>query len=272
MTAVQTHVSPTNATSPCVIEGRSRFQRKVQTATDCKRVLKPGSYTRKLGHRFNKGPWVGAFIYSLALEERVTCPDNCTFKTQGGCYADGMWNVDRWRVTTSLFTQLDIELRRLLLIHDLIAIRLHEVGDFPDLAYCRWWADALVGYPRMCIWGYTAHHIASEIGQFLDMLNCALPERVLIRFSGGSGNLTTAVIADATARGLQADGGIVCPAQTEMHVCCAKCGLCMSRDVARITFIDHYQRGYAPSQARRKAGMKAVSGSNARSGSVSLGQ
>ena len=53
------------------------YKKGIKRPMDAKNILKPGGNNKKLGRKVLKGKWKGAYIYSLTLTERATCPTSC---------------------------------------------------------------------------------------------------------------------------------------------------------------------------------------------------
>lgn len=64
---------------PAAVEGRTRYPPTVVHIEDAQtsRPLISGHNNPKLGRLVKMGPWKGARIYHLSLEERATCPRTC---------------------------------------------------------------------------------------------------------------------------------------------------------------------------------------------------
>ena len=104
------------------------------------------------------------------------------------------------------------------------AIRLHVLGDFQSLPYVAFWANALKTYPKLRVFGFTAHKPQTKIGQAIQKLNLAYPDRFYIRFSRSQESVTDGIsyAAEESFDGPAFD----CPEQTGKVKSCADCGLC----------------------------------------------
>lgn len=188
-------------------------------------VLKSGEHSRKIGGRVTKGPWRGMPIYTLTLEERRTCPRDCSHWLT--CYGNKMNWSERIAEGPALERQLALELAELSRRHSGgFVVRLHVLGDFYSERYVAFWARALDRHPELHCFGYTARDPVSDpIGVQLDTLSRRRWDRFAIRFSNRW-------LADRSAVTLWRPGrvppqqGTICPAQTGQTECCGTCGLC----------------------------------------------
>jgi hypothetical protein len=80
-------------THPARVHGRSVFASKIREPR--RKILAPGAWSPKLGGRVTKGPLAGAYIRSLTLEERATCPRSC--ENWARCYGNNMHLAVRYR-------------------------------------------------------------------------------------------------------------------------------------------------------------------------------
>ena len=116
-------------------------------------------------------------------------------------------------------------------------VRLHLLGDFYSPAYVLRWAEWLAKFPRLFVYGYTAHEPDSTIGKIVGLLNARMPGRWVVRFSNHGverlGAITVKDAAEAKER-----GAIACPAQTGATECCGTCALCWQTD-RNIAFLQH---------------------------------
>lgn len=191
--------------------------------------LKSGHNSWKIGKRIVKGKWAGMPIYYLSLEERATCPTTCSHWRD--CYGNKMHRVKRYQDGQPLRKALARQLLDLQITYpDGFVVRLHNLGDFYSREYALWWIELWSHYPAMRIFGYTAHHVESNIGDLLWGMADANWDRFAMRFSSGA----------PLVRGAGSDPsqGIVCPAQTGRTACCATCGLCWQTQ-KNIVFLKH---------------------------------
>jgi hypothetical protein len=206
-------------------EGRTLFPGTVRFVEETTRLLKPGDYQRKLGRQVMKGPWKGYPIFSLTLEERKTCPSSCGHWLS--CYGNNMHRAQRIVHDADFEEVLWLELEALNKAHPLgFVVRLHILGDFYSVGYVKLWERALVQFPALNVFGYTARDPACKddgIGRELKRLSDQHWSRFALRFSGKDWGLQGAITVD---RGERVAGAITCPAQTGKTACCATCGLC----------------------------------------------
>lgn len=201
-----------------------------------------GRNVTKLGSKITKGWAKGKTMYYLALEERATCPRSCV--VWDSCYGNSLPFMKRNEWSGAVLQGL---IRRQL--NDIfkqhrrgrprdpagIMIRLHELGDFPTVDYVHWWGDILETYLRVSIFGYTAHHPGTPIGDAIALVRTQHPKRFAIRHSHYIGVPSTRVIEKPSEAW---PGEVVCPEQTGRVKDCARCGLCwMSKK--RIVFLAH---------------------------------
>lgn len=234
------------ADHPAVTEGRTLFPSRVFAAGDVPRLLVGGHNAAKIGAVIVKGPWAGLPVVTLTLEERATCPSSCTLWRE--CYGNAMPLARRVRVGSDFSVRLGAELRALAAAHPRgFALRLHVLGDVPDMDYLRHWVRWMAEIPQLHVWGYTAHRRSSPIGGIIAEANEFWPGRWVVRFSVPAGerpgqHQATTIWRQPEA-GVVAEG-IVCPAQTGGTQACATCGLCWAPAAAgkRIVFIGHGMR------------------------------
>lgn len=214
-------------------EGRTLFPKSRKGSDYTSKVLKP-STNIKLGKVMRK-IWPDAKILTLTLEERKTCPSDCAMWSK--CYGDNMPFAHRMSMEDS---ELRARIERELSEHKgIVAVRLHVLGDFYSSGYVVFWANMMMRFPNLRVWGYTAHQPSSDIGKTIRGCNIAFEGRFLVRFSNqpkpveGQGIYTCAVD--------DADGDyITCPEQLGKVEDCGKCGLCMNPKVKKgIKFLSH---------------------------------
>lgn len=210
---------------PAARAGHTIFPTRVAHDT---RPLKPGSYSRKLGAIVEKGAWRGMPIYTLALEERATCPRSCARWLD--CYGNHMQAAKR-QSTLGLIGVLASQLGDLSRDHPGgFVVRLHVLGDFYSVEYVEQWARWLRHFPALRVFGYTAWRPATPIGKRIGELRDAHWDRFAIRTSAGNEE-PRAIVVDAAE---QAGDAILCPVQTGKTASCGTCSLCWStrRDIA----------------------------------------
>ncbi len=214
-------------------EGRTLFPKSRKGSDYTSRVLKP-STNIKLGKVMRK-IWPDAKILTLTLEERKTCPSDCAMWTK--CYGDNMPFAHRMSMGDGeLRDRIEKELRE---HKGIVAVRLHVLGDFYSTGYVKFWADMMLRYPNLRVWGYTAHQPNSDIGRMIRDCNLAFTGRFLVRFSNQpkpieEEGVYTCAVDDAD------DDYITCPEQLGKVEDCGKCGLCMNPKVKKgIRFLRH---------------------------------
>lgn len=233
---------------PAMMENRTLFPSTVVETNEAfsDRLLVSGKNNRKLGERIEKGRFKGYALYGLTLEERATCPSDCSVR--GACYGNGMQMARRHRIDQDglFFTLLEDEVRMILVDEqDGLLVRLHVLGDFPSVEYVAAWADLLADHPKLACYGYTHRRTKSwggdEIGEAIQNLKDMYPDRFRIRWSGPTSRADGAVVIKTIPNRPRTEEGLVCPAQTDATACCATCGLCWEPSAKHdtIAFIKH---------------------------------
>lgn len=232
-------------------EGRTVFPDRVflPPGPQIESVLKDGCNNAKIGGDVLLGRLEGAYIATLTLQERATCPRAC--KLWAECYGNSMQHARRWAAGPELEASLRIEVAEACEANDLVLIRLHILGDFYSREYVMLWAKLLDTHPGLHVFGFTAHLEGTEIGDAIATLRAVYPDRFMIRHSGRTGrwgSATLAVRPDPDIDGgwpKTIGDGIVCPEQrdpyrhagaTGKH--CGNCAACWSTD-APILFVLH---------------------------------
>jgi hypothetical protein len=203
-------------------------------------VLKDGRNNSKIGGVVLKGRLRGAPIYTLTLEERATCPRSCAvWRT---CYGNGMQYAIRWQAGPELCASLAAEVAELCREHRQVLIRLHVLGDFPTVGYVHFWGVLLAAHPGLHVFGFTAWHQGTPIGDAVAALRRDEPGRFMIRHSGRDGPWGSFVVDFPLAESRIGEA-IVCPEQADAmngkpgrH--CGNCALCWHSDTA-IAFAGH---------------------------------
>jgi hypothetical protein len=220
---------------PALKERRTLFPTTVTASADSNRLLVSGANQRKLGDRVTKGTWRGMPIFALTLEERKTCPTSCF--NWSTCYGNGMQFSRRHKVDAGFWPKMHAELGQLQKEFPAgFVVRLHVLGDFPDVEYVRKWEAALDTYPALHIFGYTAWLPNTNIGFAIEAVAKVRWGRFAIRFSAAKSRAGGATTITRRARG-RIPEGIVCPAQTEENVCCGSCGLCWAETAKNETIV-----------------------------------
>lgn len=199
-------------------------------------IFKSGVNSRKIGSHVTKGAWKGMPIYTLTLEERATCPTYCEH------FQDCFGNKMHWSTRFAVNAEFKLEMTRQAIMlaqkHPAgFVVRLHVLGDFPNVPYVRTWAWLMAKHEACHVFGYTRWKKESPIGRALQTVADAFPDRWKIRWSERGGEMGTKTTKDITLKGNTPDG-IVCPAQTNQTSCCGTCALCWSTPKP-IVFIQH---------------------------------
>ena len=208
------------------------YRKGIKRPMDAKSVLKPGASNKKLGRKVLKGKWKGAYIYSLTLTERATCPTSCHHWED--CYGNNMPFAHRFEHGPLLQDKLTEEVRALCSKHDKVAIRLHVLGDFYSIDYVRFWDALMCVHPNLHVWGYTAR--TDSIGREVMALNLRYPNRWAVRISS-SQESTDPMNIFAAEEGFTGDH-FVCPEQTGKVKSCGDCGLCW-QSTKTVKFLSH---------------------------------
>lgn len=219
---------------PAAKQGRTVYPATVVYSGAVLRIFKSGQNSRKIGSHVTKGRWSGFPIYTLTLEERATCPRTC--REWLSCYGSKMPFVERLVAGPQLEGHAFDELAELSDRHpDGFVVRLHVLGDFYSPAYIWRWLEWLYRFPALNCFGYTAYPPDSECGRIIARGRQMFPDRFEIRFSHGPEGTFRSFVVDHEE---EADGAIVCPAQTGRTECCGTCALCWSTD-RPIAFLRH---------------------------------
>lgn len=212
----------------------TKYKKSVKVPT--LNMLKPGKNNKKLGAFVRKGWWRGLPIFSLTLEERVTCPLSCEQWTN--CYGNNMPFAHRFDST-----QLAFKLKLARNLYELnkqhpggFVVRLHVLGDFYSTNYVQMWARAMKFYNRLCVFGYTHHRVNSKIGSEIDKLNKLYPNRWRVRFSDDKSTLFRAEVVAKNQH--LTSPGIICPEQLGKVKSCGDCGYCWHSDLP-VHFLEH---------------------------------
>ena len=205
---------------------RSIFPSRVYDPDEVARVLKTGHQSRKIGKTVAKGHRKGWPIFTLTLEERATCPRTCLMWQS--CYGNNCHAAERIVAGPDLERALIAELGALQRKHPRgFLVRLHVLGDFYSTAYVEVWREALVCFPALHVFGFTARPRDSEIGDSVARLTDEFGwERFAIRYSGAGEAERSADILGSGAH----ERAIPCPAQTGAVDCCATCSICWASE------------------------------------------
>jgi hypothetical protein len=235
-------MKPLTKTEKAVLSGGTVYQTKVKAVSDglgkTERVIKR-SKNAKLGKTVTAKAWQGMPIYTVTLEERATCPRSCVHWAD--CYGNNMPFATRYAAGADLESAIWSELEVLQKRHpEGFAVRLHVLGDFYSVGYVALWARALASFPALHVWGYTARHPGTDIGDAVDTLNRECSDRWLVRFSGLHGHALGALSMDEaeTVSAVEKREAFICPEQTGKVDGCAACALCWKAQKP-VAFITH---------------------------------
>gem|GEM_PF-5460147 len=141
---------------------RTIFPDRVFTPDGEELVLKDGCNNSKIGGDVLVGWLKGAYIATLTLEERATCPRSCLMWR--GCYGNSMHFARRWTAGPDLERQIVDEVTMACAKNERVLIRLHVLGDFYSIDYLQMWADLLDEHENLFIFGFTAHLPDTKLG------------------------------------------------------------------------------------------------------------
>jgi hypothetical protein len=228
---------PGIGTAPYIDEGRTKFRKSVKPVERLSNLLVSGHSNVKIGRDVRKAKFRGYWIYTLSLEERKTCPPSC--RHWQTCYGNNMPFAQRVDHTDPEFLPtLEKEIARLCAMPTRVGalIRLHALGDFFSIEYVDFWMGMLRKHANLAIFGYTARHPVTPIGDAVWLMNRRWPDRCMIRFSDGQlPEMSTVSIGDETGCPPNA---FICPEQTGKTRCCATCGACWST-TKNVAFMEH---------------------------------
>ena len=207
-------------------------------------LLKPGSNNKKLGYIVTKGRWKNKRLFSLTLEERSTCPTTCHHWDD--CYGNNMPFAKRYRHGEALREAIHHDIKRLLDTFPYgVVIRLHVLGDFYSVPYVAFWGALLGKYPKLAIFGYTAHRPAvgkvqgDDIGESISFLNGKFEDQCVIRFSFDKDYDEISGARFASSEAHQGDT-FTCPEQTGQVKSCATCAACWGKYCTKtVKFLSH---------------------------------
>ena len=204
-------------------------------------VLKDGSSNAKIGGDVLVGWLKGAYIVTLTLEERATCPKSCPIYR--GCYGNVMPHSRRWVGGEKLESQIVHEIGIACAKNERVLVRLHILGDFYSVEYLQLWADLLDKHPNLYVFGFSAWEESTPIGRGIAWLRDHAPNRFMVRTSGRTGRWGSFTLPFPTEAKRIGDA-IVCPEQLDANEGsprgrhCGNCGICWSTDLP-IAFIEH---------------------------------
>mgnify|MGYP003442631067 FL=1 len=217
--------------NPALAEARTVFPYRVIPVAEVKKVLCPASGNSKIGKGYfviAKGKWRGVPIYTLTLEERATCPTDCS--KWANCYGNNMRFARRisHHESHTLCQTIENELSDLMRMYQRVCIRLHVLGDFFSIEYVAFWHSMMVKHKGLLLFGFTHWKRETPIGTGLGGINEAFTERSWIRFSDQGGLMSANVEGE----------GIPCPEQTGKTKSCLTCGICWST-TEPVSFLEH---------------------------------
>jgi hypothetical protein len=228
---------PGIGTLPYINEGRTKFGKTVKGVDQVASLLVSGHSNIKIGRDVRKARFRGYWIYTLSLEERKTCPDSC--RHWQTCYGNNMPFAKRLDHTDPKFLPaLEDEITRLLSVRNRVGllIRLHALGDFFSTEYVEFWMQMLRTHPNLAVFGYSARHPVTPIGDMLWLMNARFGERSMIRFSDAQ-LPAMSTVSIGTEEGCPSNA-FICPEQTGKTRCCATCGACWST-TKNVAFMEH---------------------------------
>ena len=202
------------------------------------KILKKSKDNAKLGGgAWQKGPFKGMPLFSLTLEERKTCPNNCHMWQQ--CYGNKMPFATRFS-TDGIEKQIDIELQEIANKFDRFSVRLHVLGDFYSLNYVRFWETMLSKYPGLHVYGYS--HRRGKINHEIDRVFKRYSKRFVIFYSSGDEQLSLTRQQSSRPVAITSlyNWGIpYCPEQEGKVASCLECGLCTNSTIKGVQFRAH---------------------------------
>lgn len=229
------HTKPSRTGLAPADASRTRFPTRVLRVADMAHLLVSGHSNVKIGRDVRKGKLKGYWIYTLSLEERVTCPTSCAHWRS--CYGNAMPFAKRIDHTDPAFLPaLADEIAHLCAVKRGVLIRLHALGDFFSVEYVDFWRRMLDEHANLSIFGYTARAPGTPIGDAVFYLHHARASRFNVRWSGGD-RPWGATVSIKTEEDCPPNA-FVCPEQTGKTRCCATCGACWST-TKTVAFLEH---------------------------------
>lgn len=228
------------ADHPAMINSKTMYPKSV--AFDLSnRLLVSGKHNKKLGKRVRGGQFDGYELYQLTLEERATCPDHCSLL--GKCYGNAMPFARRNNIGNEgsllrlcAYGKMEKEIKDVLSKHTGMLVRLHVLGDFPDMEYVHFWDDMLEKYDKLACFGYTHWKQDEPMGKHITCLKEQYDRRFAIRWSDYLGGDSAHTFSNKVhVPGLPIK---ICPAQLQDDKYCANCGYCWNT-THPIGFIEH---------------------------------
>jgi hypothetical protein len=220
-----------------VVDGHTLYRSQVIDGWDGRGPLKKGENNTKIGGWVTKGRYKGFPIYTLTLEERETCPRECSMWR--ACYGNNMPYARRLQWGPKLEAGIHEQLHVLSLDHpNGFLVRLHVLGDFYSARYVKKWEFWLERYPALHVFGFTARNdvvhdpIAANVARLVDRYGL----RFAIRFSNTGLDRWATETLDMPWH--KSDHAVVCPQQTGKTETCGTCGICWSTDKV-VAFLRH---------------------------------
>lgn len=214
-------------------KNRTVYAKSVKPPTTT--MLKRGKNNAKLGDVVLKKKWYGMRIYSLTLEERVSCPIDCA--QWNNCYGNNMPFAHRYDHThPDFYKMLGAHISELSAKHpEGFVVRLHVLGDFFDLTYVLFWRLLMNLHRNLHVFGYTHQSYLSEIGKQIMHMNTSWPDRFAVRYSDQFIPYSAWTTDDST---FVPEKGIVCPEQLGKTDSCATCAYCWT-STDPVYFLEH---------------------------------
>ena len=176
------------STHSAIVNGHTMYKKNLYNAFDYKHDVIKKSTNAKLGKKILKGIWKNHRMYTVTLEARATCTDECEHYLD--CYDNNMPFAHRFKANQALVDKMAIELDKLDKKHPLgYVVRLHILGDFYSVAYVKWWKKQLQTRPNLKIYGYSRNHVTSKyakvrsIAKEIVKVRLQFADRFKIRFS-----------------------------------------------------------------------------------------
>lgn len=139
-------------------DGGTMYKKMIQDVDSNVKILKSGKDNNKLNELVTRGPWSGSKILNVSGIERHHCPSTCHF--WNNCYGNNYpfghrFHIDNPKVQQKLYDEC-MALPRFFKGY---AIRLHVVGDFPNVEYVDMWRNILQDRKDIKCFGFTANPI-----------------------------------------------------------------------------------------------------------------
>lgn len=221
---------------PAVAGRRTVYPSTVISPSDHPRCLIGGENNRKIGGVVQKGPLKGFPIFTLALEERATCPTSC--RHWRSCYCNRLHLLKRFEHGAELERVLPLEIGGLMRRNPGgILIRLHISGDFYSVDYVRLWERLLEEQPNLHVFGFTARIESRDpiCRELIRLVSTKWP-RFAMRFSNAYVDELATVSIEHPLQ--KPDDAVICPAQQGRAESCSTCALCW-HGKTNIAFLQH---------------------------------